>query len=48
MLVEISGLPYRDVADVLAIAEGTVKSRMFHARRELIRLLDPGERGRHG
>ena len=48
VLVEISGLPYRDVADVLAIAEGTVKSRMFHARRELIRLLDPGERGRHG
>lgn len=40
VLVEVNGLRYRDVADVLGIAEGTVKSRMFNARRELIRRLE--------
>lgn len=48
VLVEIAELQYREVAEVTGIAEGTVKSRMFHARRELIRLLDVGEGDGHG
>ncbi|MFI5955692.1 RNA polymerase sigma factor [Cryptosporangium sp. NPDC051539] len=31
-LVFVAGLPLADVADVLAIPVGTVKSRLFHAR----------------
>lgn len=43
VLVEVVGMPYREAARILEIPEGTVKSRMFHARRELIRLLSAGE-----
>jgi len=34
--VEVFGLPYQDAADVLGIPTGTVKSRVFRARLELI------------
>ena len=37
VLVEVMGLRYREVAVLTDVAEGTVKSRMFHARRELTR-----------
>ncbi len=40
VLIEVSGLRYREVAEILDLAEGTVKSRMFHSRRELIRHLE--------
>jgi RNA polymerase sigma-70 factor (ECF subfamily) len=35
LLVEVFGLSYVEAADVLAVAPGTVKSRMFRARRAL-------------
>lgn len=37
--VEVLGLRYREAAVVLDVAEGTVKSRVFQARRELARWL---------
>lgn len=36
VLVEVFGLRYREAADVLDVPDGTVKSRMFHARRQLV------------
>jgi RNA polymerase sigma-70 factor (ECF subfamily) len=41
---EITGLSYQDIARVLAISEGTVKSRLARARRKLAELLrgNPG------
>lgn len=35
LLVEVFGLTYQEAADVLGVAVGTVKSRMFRARRAL-------------
>lgn len=35
VLIEVLGLRYREAATILAIPEGTVKSRVFHARRQL-------------
>jgi RNA polymerase sigma-70 factor (ECF subfamily) len=35
LLVEVFGLSYQEAADVLGIVVGTVKSRMFRARRAL-------------
>lgn len=42
-LVEVFGLPYREAATVLGVPEGTVKSRVFRARGELVRWLRAGE-----
>ena len=39
VLVEVFGLRYREAGVVLDVPEGTVKSRVFHARRELVALL---------
>ena len=36
LLVEVMGMRYQEVAGVLKIPEGTVKSRVFHARSHLI------------
>jgi len=33
------GLPYKQIAQMLEIPEGTVKSRMFHAKRKLAEVL---------
>lgn len=39
-LVGIEGLSHAEAADVLAIPEGTVASRMHYARKRLTELLD--------
>ena len=36
LLVEVTGLRYREAAVVLGVAEGTVKSRVSHARERLV------------
>lgn len=43
LLVEVLGLTYREVATVVGIPEGTAKSRVFRARRELAERLRDGE-----
>ena len=36
LLVEVTGLSYREAADVLGVPEGTVKSRVHSARQRLL------------
>jgi RNA polymerase sigma-70 factor, ECF subfamily len=36
VLGEVAGLTCREAGEVLGVAEGTVKSRMYHARRRLL------------
>jgi RNA polymerase sigma-70 factor (ECF subfamily) len=43
LLVEVFGLSYQETADVLGVAVGTVKSRMFRARRALCRAIADDE-----
>ena len=40
LLVDVLGTPYAEAADLLGVAEGTVKSRVFRGRRELAALLE--------
>jgi RNA polymerase sigma-70 factor (ECF subfamily) len=39
LMSDVSGMSYAEIADVLGVAEGTVKSRIFRGRAELARLL---------
>ena len=41
VLAFYQGLTYRDIAAILGVPEGTVKSRMYHARKRLRELLSP-------
>ncbi|MDA8369788.1 MAG: RNA polymerase sigma factor [Nocardiopsaceae bacterium] len=46
MLALVDGLPYRDIAEVLGVPVGTVKSRVAHARARLVSSLqDKGAEG---
>jgi len=44
LLVEVMGMRYEEVARVVGVPIGTVKSRLYHARRHLVEWLreDPG------
>ncbi|HSS09698.1 MAG TPA: RNA polymerase sigma factor [Acidimicrobiales bacterium] len=44
LVVEIFGMSYREAASVLAVPEGTVKSRVAEGRRQLLGWLAAGER----
>ncbi|MFP5334543.1 MAG: RNA polymerase sigma factor SigM [Actinomycetes bacterium] len=48
VLVDMQGLPVAQVAEVLGVAEGTVKSRCARGRAALAELLRPGNRGSSG
>lgn len=39
VLVDVEGMPVAEVAEILQIAEGTVKSRLHRGRRELAQIL---------
>jgi RNA polymerase sigma-70 factor (ECF subfamily) len=41
--VDVAGLSYREAARALRVPEGTLTSRVFRARREVIRLLEPAQ-----
>ncbi|MEM8997275.1 MAG: sigma-70 family RNA polymerase sigma factor, partial [Acidobacteriota bacterium] len=45
VLREIEGLSYQEIADVLELSEGTVKSRLHRAREQLKTLLEPYWKG---
>lgn len=44
VIVGVVGYTYREAAVILGVPEGTVKSRVFRARRQLLELLEAGER----
>lgn len=48
VLVEVFGQPYQDAAEILGVPTGTVKSRVFRARLELVAWFDEGEAGEGG
>ena len=43
LLVEVMGMSCAETADVLGIPDGTVKSRLFHARAQLVKWYSVGE-----
>ena len=48
ILIDMFGVSYREVARMLEIPEGTIKSRMHKARRLLVESLGPGAEGSIG
>ena len=46
LLVEVMGFTCRETGQILSVPEGTVKSRLFHARRELVAWFEADTDGR--
>lgn len=46
LLVEVMGFTCREAGQILSIPEGTVKSRLFHARKELVAWFEADADGR--
>jgi RNA polymerase sigma-70 factor, ECF subfamily len=44
-LIEVFGLTYREAGEAIGVPEGTVKSRVFHARRQLVAWLQAADGG---
>ena len=44
VVVEVFGLKYREAGAILGVSEGTVKSRVFHARARLVRWFEADSR----
>lgn len=44
VMIEALGLTYREAGEALSVPEGTVKSRVFHAREQLVAWMNVGER----
>jgi RNA polymerase sigma-70 factor (ECF subfamily) len=42
VLVAMIGLTYQEAAEITGVPEGTVKSRVFRARKALVEILQPG------
>ncbi len=40
LLFEVEGLSGKEIGDILDLNEATVRTRLFHARKELVRLLE--------
>jgi RNA polymerase sigma-70 factor (ECF subfamily) len=43
MLREVQGLSYQEIADTVGCSIGTVMSRLFHARRKLLKAIEANE-----
>lgn len=46
LLVEVMGFTCRETGQILSVPEGTVKSRLFHARRQLVAWFEADADGR--
>jgi RNA polymerase sigma-70 factor (ECF subfamily) len=45
--IDIAGLSYREAADALGAREATITTRLFRARRQVVRILNPDSTSQH-
>jgi len=43
-MFHIQGMPHAEISKILRVSEGTVRSRLFYANRQLQKLLDDSEK----
>lgn len=48
LVIEVAGLRYREAAEVLGVPVGTVKSRVFQAREQMVRWMRSDDKGSAG